>query len=88
MINDLQTINTNDYDTMAKAMGIANEKPATPSQQSSLARVKIPPSPLLSKTAVKGQELKDKVTMVTQTLLLMLLVEKCIKMRLNLQCMA
>ena len=34
MINDLQTINTNDYDTMAKAMGIANERPATASKQS------------------------------------------------------
>lgn len=40
MMNDLQTINTNDYETMAKAMGIANEKPASTTNQSTLARVK------------------------------------------------
>ena len=49
MINDLQTINTNDYDTMAKAMGIANERPATASKQSNLARVKIQHSPLMGR---------------------------------------
>ena len=61
MINDLQTINTNDYDTMAKAMGIANERPATPSKQSSLARVKIQHSPLMGKTEVKGKEVNVEV---------------------------
>ena len=61
MINDLQTINTNDYDTMAKAMGIANERPATASKQSNLARVKIQHSPLMGKTEVKGKEVNVEV---------------------------
>ena len=61
MINDLQTIKTNDYDTMAKAMGIANERPATASKQSNLARVKIQHSPLMGKTEVKGKEVNVEV---------------------------
>ena len=55
MMNDLQTINTNDYETMAKAMGIANEKPASATNQSTLARVKIQHSPLMGKTEVNGK---------------------------------
>ena len=38
---ELTTINTANYAEMAKAMGIANERPATASKQSNLARVKI-----------------------------------------------
>ena len=61
MMNDLQTINTNDYETMAKAMGIANEKPASATNQSTLARVKIQHSPLMGKTEVNGKEVNVEV---------------------------
>ena len=61
MMNDLQTINTNDYETMAKAMGIANEKPASTTNQSTLARVKIQHSPLMGKTEVNGKEVNVEV---------------------------
>ena len=62
MINDLTTINISDYETMAKAMGIANERDTTSSKtQSILARVKIQHTPLMGKTLVKGKEVNVEV---------------------------
>ena len=57
-MTQLTTINTNDFATMAKAMGIANEKT---SSSSSLPRLRISHSPIMGEAEVKGKMMNIEV---------------------------
>ena len=57
-MTQLTTINTNDFATMAKAMGIANEKT---SSSSSLPRLRISHAPIMGEAEVKGKMMNIEV---------------------------
>ena len=52
-MNDITTIDTNNYAEMAKAMGLANEAPAQKKQGMFLARLRINHSPILGSDTIK-----------------------------------
>ena len=52
-MNDITTIDTNNYAVMAKAMGLANEAPAQKKQGMFLARLRINHSPILGSDTIK-----------------------------------
>jgi|TARA_R100000455_G_C6265549_1_gene120785 hypothetical protein len=58
-MNQLVTIDTNNYAAMAKAMGIANE--GSSSSSSSLARMRINHSPIMGTAEVKGKNVNVEV---------------------------
>jgi hypothetical protein len=62
-MNDITTIDTNNYADMAKAMGMANEAPAQKKQGMFLARLRINHSPIIGteKVLVKGGTYKLEV---------------------------
>lgn len=57
-MTQLTTINTNDFATMAKAMGIANEKT---SSSSSLPRLRISHAPIMGEAEVNGKKMNIEV---------------------------
>src|SRR6056300_1089797 len=59
-MSQLTTIDTNNYAAMAKAMGIANEKP-TGAASSSLARLRIHHTPLMGPAEVNGKKVNVEV---------------------------
>ncbi len=61
-MTDLVTINTSDYESMAKAMGIANERSDTNKEKAStLARLRISHTPIMGTAEVKGKEVNVEV---------------------------
>ena len=52
-MNDITTIDTNNYAEMAKAMGLANEAPAQKKQGMFLARLRINHTPILGSDTIK-----------------------------------
>ena len=60
-MTQLTTIDTNNYAAMAKAMGIANEAPASNKKSSSLARLRINHSPVMGETEMKGKKVNVEV---------------------------
>jgi hypothetical protein len=58
-MTQLTTINTDDYATMAKAMGIANEK--TTAGSGSLPRLKISHTPIMGEAEVNGKKMNIEV---------------------------
>ena len=61
-MTDLVTINTSDYESMAKAMGIANERSDTNKEKAStLARLLISHTPIMGTAEVKGKEVNVEV---------------------------
>ena len=57
-----ETIDTNNYEVMAKAMGISADA-NTKSAQSNLARLRISHSPIMGDTEVKGKKVKMEVVL-------------------------
>jgi len=57
---ELTTIDTNNYEAMAKAMGIANEK-SERKQSSTLARLRINHSPIMGEAEVNGKKVNMEV---------------------------
>lgn len=61
-MSDLVTINTDNYEAMAKAMGIANEKSESNKEKAStLARLRISHTPIMGKEEVKGKQVNVEV---------------------------
>jgi len=60
-MNDIANINTNDYASMAKAMGIAMNTGANKERADALARVRINHSPIMGKSEVKGKMVNVEV---------------------------
>ena len=60
-MNDIANINTNDYASMAKAMGIAMNTGANKEKADALARVRINHSPIMGKSEVKGKMVNVEV---------------------------
>tara|TARA_R100000329_G_scaffold150567_1_gene143830 strand:- start:117 stop:1016 length:900 start_codon:yes stop_codon:yes gene_type:complete len=61
-MSDLVTINTDNYEAMAKAMGIANEKSESNKEKAStLARLRINHTPIMGKEEVKGKQVNVEV---------------------------
>ena len=61
-MSDLVTINTDNYEAMAKAMGIANEKSETNKEKAStLSRLRINHTPIMGKEEVKGKQVNVEV---------------------------
>ena len=61
-MTDLVTINTKDYESMAKAMGIANERSDTNKEKAStLARLRINHTPVMGTAEVKGKTVNVEV---------------------------
>lgn len=61
-MTDLITINTDNYEAMAKAMGIANEKSDSNKEKAStLARLRINHTPIMGTAEVKGKEVNVEV---------------------------
>ena len=58
-MTQLTTINTDDYASMAKAMGIANEK--TSSSSGTLPRLKISHAPIMVEADVNGKRMNIEV---------------------------
>ena len=59
---DLVTINTKDYEAMAKAMGIANERSESVKEKAStLARLRINHAPIMGTAEVKGKDVNVEV---------------------------
>jgi len=61
-MTDLVTINVNNYDAMAKAMGIGNERSeSTKEKASTLARLRISHVPIMGTAEVKGKQVNVEV---------------------------
>ena len=56
MMNDIVTIDTNNYAAMAKAMGISDEASTSSKKSSTLARFRISHSPIMGTAEVNGKQ--------------------------------
>ena len=55
-MNDIVTIDTNNYAAMAKAMGISDEASTSSKKSSTLARFRISHSPIMGTAEVNGKQ--------------------------------
>ena len=60
-MNEITTIDTNNYAAMAKAMGIANEGTSGSKKSSTLARLRIHHTPIMGLAEVKGKKVNVEV---------------------------
>lgn len=60
-MNELTTIDTNNYAAMAKAMGIAHEAASSKKQASTLARLRIHHTPIMGEAEVNGKRVNMEV---------------------------
>ena len=60
-MTEIMTIDTNNYNAMAKAMGIAGEGTTTPKKSNNLNRLRIWHSPLMGYEEVNGKNKKTEI---------------------------